>query len=106
MILLHSDEYARDILHTIFRDNAIPKQIKQALSKKEMQSVRGAFAAISAMHENSKDWQSKMIYLQDYVTPFSELEPFFIEMKKHVGVSQFNTITFPALFTKQTLNQL
>jgi len=103
--LLYSDEYAHDILEEIYKNVTIPKKIKHdiknALSK-DVHSVREVFA----MLHSTKLYADKIKYLEDYVTPFSELEPFFAEMKKKIGVSQFNTITFPTLFTKQTLNQV
>ena len=100
--LLYLDEYAHEIIKEIYKDNTIPKQIKSLLSKKEIHSTR---QALDIIVEHDKELEPKITYLQDYVTPFSELEPFFAEMKNKIGVSQFNTITFPSIFTKQTLNQ-
>ena len=101
--LLYSDEYAYEIIQDIYKDGSIPKQIKHLLYQKEsIISIRKAFATI---YTNYEKYQSKIIYLQDYVTPYNELESLFLLMKGRIGVSQFNTILFPRLFTKQTFNQ-
>jgi chlorite dismutase len=103
--LLYSDEYAHDILEEIYKDGTVLKKVKHdikaALFTKDMKSIRSVFALLDSV----KMHRDRIKYLQDYVTPFSELEPFFTEMKNKIGVAQFNTITFPRLFTKQTLNQ-
>jgi hypothetical protein len=101
--LLYSDEYAYEIIQDIYKDHSIPKQIKHLLYQKEsIISIRKAFTTI---YTNYEKYQSKIIYLQDYVIPYNELESLFLLMKGRIGVSQFNTILFPRLFTKQTFNQ-
>ena len=50
--------------------------------------------------------EGNMKYFMGYVTPYSELKPFFDKVIGHLGISQFNTITFPRLFEKKSLNQM
>ena len=49
--------------------------------------------------------RAKYVYMMDYITPFSELEDTFRQMRHHVGALQMNRILFSSVFRKATLNR-
>jgi hypothetical protein len=48
--------------------------------------------------------RAKYVYMIDYITPFSELEDTFRQMRHHVGALQMNRVLFSSVFRKATLN--
>jgi hypothetical protein len=49
--------------------------------------------------------RAKYVYMMDYITPFSELEDTFRQMRHHVGALQMNHVLFSSVFRKATLNR-
>jgi len=49
--------------------------------------------------------RAKYVYMMDYITPFSELEETFRQMRHHVGALQRNRVLFSSVFRKATLNR-
>ena len=97
--LFYSDEYIQPIIDSIITDSSIPKQLKSILTKRSsIVDIRNLFSLPSM-----KEYISP--YLESYLTPYEELSDRFEDMKGFVGISQFNTVNLPRLFTATSLNQ-
>ena len=97
--LFYSDEYIQPIIDSITTDSDIPKQLKSILMKRSsIVDIRNLFSLPSM-----KEYISP--YLESYLTPYEELASSFEDMKGFVGISQFNTVYLPRLFTATSLNQ-
>ena len=97
--LFYSDEYIQPIIDSITTDSDIPKQLKSILTKRSsIVDIRNLFSLPSM-----KEYISP--YLESYLTPYEELASSFEDMKGFVGISQFNTVNLPRLFTATSLNQ-
>ena len=97
--LFYSDEYIQPIIDSITTDSEIPKQLKSILMKRSpIVDIRNLFSLRSM-----KEYISP--YLESYLTPYEELASSFEDMKGFVGISQFNTVNLPRLFTATSLNQ-
>ena len=97
--LFYSDEYIQPIIDSITTDSDIPKQLKSILMKRSsIVDIRNLFSLRSM-----KEYISP--YLESYLTPYEELSDQFEDMKGFVGISQFNTVYLPRLFTATSLNQ-
>jgi FtsZ-binding cell division protein ZapB len=112
--LFINDPFIDDIVKDICADVTIPKKIKSIIgpNRESMESIRNVFGVLyekycmDASHPDHKKREGNMKYFMGYVTPYSELKPFFDKVIGHLGISQFNTITFPRLFEKKSLNQM
>ena len=97
--LFYSDEYIQPIIDSITTDSDIPKQLKSILMKRSpIVDIRNLFSLPSM-----KEYISP--YMESYLTPYEELASSFEDMKGFVGISQFNTVNLPRLFTATSLNQ-
>ena len=97
--LFYSDEYIQPIIDSITTDSDIPKQLKSILIKRpSIVDIRNLFSLPSM-----KEYITP--YLESYLTPYEELASSFEDMKGFVGISQFNTVNLPRLFTAMSLNQ-
>ena len=97
--LFYSDEYIQPIIDRITTDSDIPKQLKSILMKRSpIVDIRNLFSLPSM-----KEYISP--YMESYLTPYEELSDQFEDMKGFVGISQFNTVNLPRLFTATSLNQ-
>jgi hypothetical protein len=97
--LFYSDEYIQSIIDSITTDSDIPKQLKYILTKRSsIIDIRNLFSL-----QSMKEYISP--YLEPYLTPYEELASTFEDMKGFVGISQFNTVNLPRLFTATSLNQ-
>ena len=97
--LFYSDEYIQPIIDSITTDSEIPKQLKSILMKRSsIVDIRNLFSL-----QSMKEYISP--YLESYLTPYEELSDRFEDMKGFVGISQFNTVNLPRLFTATSLNQ-
>jgi len=97
--LFYSDEYIQPIIDSITTDSEIPKQLKSILMKRSpIVDIRNLFSLPSM-----KEYISP--YMESYLTPYEELASSFEDMKGFVGISQFNTVNLPRLFTAMSLNQ-
>ena len=97
--LFYSDEYIQPIIDSIITDSSIPKQLKSILTKRSsIVDIRNLFSLPSMKEYNSS-------YVESYMTPYEELGSRFEAMKGFVGISQFNMVYLPRLFTATSLNQ-
>lgn len=112
--LFINDPFIDDIVKDICADATIPKRIKSIIgpNRESIESIRNVFGVLyekycmDPSHLDYKKREGNMKYFMEYVTQYSELKPFFDKVIGHLGISQFNTITFPRLFEKKSLNQM
>ena len=91
--LFYSDEYIQQIIDTI------PKEYKSVFTQHlSIVHIRNLFSL-----EAMKEYKSS--YIESYLTPYEELITSFEDMRGFVGISQFNTVNLPRLFTAISLRQ-
>ena len=91
--LFYSDEYVQQII------DSVPKEHKSVFTQHlSILHIRNLFSL-----EAMKEYKSS--YIESYLTPYEELGRSFKDIKGFVGISQFNTVNLPRLFTAISLNQ-
>jgi hypothetical protein len=89
--LFYSDEYIQSII------DKIPKEHKSVFTQHlSIVHIRNLFSL-----EAMKEYKSS--YIDSYLTPYEELSSNFEDMKGFIGISQFNTVNLPRLFTATSL---
>ena len=97
--LFYSDPYIQQVIADILSNPTITAKYKSYFTTHQPISyIREAF-------RNKPFEPHKTPYVSSYLQPFSALKNIFHEMKGFVGISQFNTVYFPSLFQRTSLNQ-
>jgi hypothetical protein len=98
--LMFEDKYMTDTISTISyqlkkRNKSPVSREPKTLSMKEIRDILLEYA--TAMKRKHDD------YAMDYLTPFSELEELFQQMKHRVGALRFGHVSFSSLFKEPEL---